>query len=263
MKSLINGITAQRNVQRFLSSILLAALLGSLAGQAVQVRAADLPFQAGEKLAYRISWSNFMEAGKAELAVTQTGPGSPTLYRFLLIAATTPAISTIYPFKDEFSSLYDTAAGAPSHFEKRFVERKRVVRETVDFDQFGRLAAIAVPRKPVQKVPIELGTQDPVSALYLIRTLNFKPGLQISFPVLDGGKIYLLDLHVAGTDLISTQAGSFNTYRIEIRLRREGLALNDKRITLWLSNDAKRLPVLIAVNLSLGSALIELTSMSN
>ena len=249
-----------RNVRRLL---LLVTTCVGMTGSVSTAWTADFPLRAGEKLTYRISWSNFLEAGSVELLATQTGSLEPGAFRLQLKAATTPAVSGLYPFKDEFTSLFDAALGLPSHFEKNFVEKKRIVRETVDFDQYGRSAFVFTPGKPRQKLYVDWGTQDPLSALYLIRGLTLKPGLQISFPVLDGGKVYQVDLQVTGSDLISTQAGSFPAQRLEVRLRRGGAFLNDKRLTLWVSSDDRKLPVLAAVNLSFGSALIELTSRSN
>jgi hypothetical protein len=232
-------------------------------GPVRKVWAVDSPFQVGEKLAYRISWSNFMEVGNVELLTSQAGSNAPGTIRLQLKAMTTSAITSVYPFKDEFVSLFDPVLGFPGHFEKNFVERKRTVKETVEFNQFERVATVAAPGKPLRKVPIEWGTQDPLSALYLMRGLGLKPGLQISFPVLDGGKVYQVDLQVTGSDLISIQAGSFNTQRVEVRLRQDNAALTDKRITVWFSTDNRKLPVLVAVNLSFGSALIELISRSD
>jgi hypothetical protein len=81
--------------------------------------------------------------------------------------------------------------------------------------------------------------------------------------VLDGGKTFQLDVRVTASDLISTALGSFNTHRVEASLRRDGVSLTDKRITIWFTSDNRKVPVLASVSLPVGSALIELTSQSN
>jgi len=220
------------------------------------------PFQAGERLRYRISWSNFVEAGTAELTV---GSGSQMIansYRLQLKASTTPAISNLYSFSDEFISLFDGGLAAPIQFEKNFVERKRQVRETLTFDQLNRSASLGSNGRS-SRISIEAGTQDPLSALYAVRSLVLRPGVQVSLPVLDGGRTYQLDVKVTASDLISTALGSFNTHRIEAGLRRDGVPLTDRKITIWLTNDSRKVPVLASVSLPVGSALIELTSQSN
>jgi hypothetical protein len=220
------------------------------------------PFQAGERLTYRISWSNFVEAGTAELTVGQGNQMIANSYRLQLKANSTPAISSLYSFADEFSSLFDAGLAAPIQFEKSFVERKRRVRETVAFDQLNRSAILGANGNSF-RISIEAGTQDPLSALYAIRGLVLRPGLQVSLPVLDGGKTFQLDVRVTTSDLISTTLGSFNTHRVEASLRREGVPLTDKTITIWFTSDNRKVPVLASVSLPVGSALIELTSKSN
>src|SRR5438309_6545055 len=131
-------------------------------------QADNLGFQVGERLTYRISWSNFMEAGTAELTV---GAGSSTVansYRLQLKAISTPTISRLYSFKDEFASFFDAGLSAPTRFEKSFIEKKREVRETVIFDQFNHSAAFVNGKQQADKIPIDAGTQDPLSALYAV-----------------------------------------------------------------------------------------------
>lgn len=237
---------------------IVSGLLSRMSG----VAAANNEFviQSGEKLTYRISWSNFIEAGSAELTVSQAGEGKASLFRFQLKAVASPSISKIYPFRDDFVSYFDSALGAPRRYEKNLTERSRVVKETVEFDQYGRFAVRENSRKQKQRFTTDLGTQDPISALYIIRGMGLKPGLRAIFPVQDGGRIYQLDLMVTGNDLISTNAGSFPTQRIEIFLRSDGSRPKDRRITLWMTSDSRSLPVLAAVDLPFGSALIELVS---
>jgi hypothetical protein len=220
-------------------------------------------FQVGERLTYRISWSNFIEAGTAELSVSSGSSTVANSYRLQLKAITTPAISGVYTFKDEFVSFFDAGLGAPWLFEKDFIEKKRTIKEKVIFDQVNRSATFTNSNKQTQTIPIDLGTQDPLSALYSVRSLGLKPGLQVIFPVLDGSKSYLVEIRVTGSDLISTSLGSFNTHRMEVALRREGVSVYDKKVTVWFTNDSRKIPVLASVSLPFGAALIELTSVSN
>ncbi len=224
------------------------------------VPAQPMVFRLGEKLTYRISWSNFIEAGTAELTVGQGDSLVANSYRFQLKATSTVAISNIYFFKDEFVSLFDAAYGAPTRFEKNFVEKKRSVKEIVTFDQMNRTATVVDSKRQTQRVIIEVGTQDPLSALYCIRGLGLRPGLQVILPVHDGGKNFQLEIKVVGSDLISTTLGSFETHRVEVGLKRDGSLLTDKKITVWFTNDANKVPVLASVALSFGAALIELVS---
>jgi hypothetical protein len=261
--SLILPLSLAVNPYLLLRSFQLAPSAPSATLLALPLSPADaVPFQAGERLSYRISWSNFVEAGTAELSVGQGSEMIANSYRLQLRANSTAAISGLYSFADDFVSLFDAGLAAPIQFEKNFVERKRRVRETLTFDQLNRTATLGVNGQS-SRISIEAGTQDPLSALYAIRGLVLRPGLQVSLPVLDGNKTFQLDVRVTASDLISTALGSFNTHRVEASLRRDGVAQTDKRITIWFTSDARKVPVLASVSLPVGSALIELTSQSN
>ncbi|MEW5976681.1 MAG: DUF3108 domain-containing protein [Acidobacteriota bacterium] len=215
-------------------------------------------YPAGEKLSYRITWSNLIEAGTAELTVGQPDTDAGTV-RLQLKAQNTPAISKLYTFSDDFVSTVDLGYGAPRQYEKRFVDKTRNIHETTLLDQFGRSARFTDSKGERRSFPIELGTQDPISLLYGIRNLGLQPGLRAIFPVIDGGKIYSVEIRVTGTELISTQLGSFQTHRVEATIRDAGgNPQPDKQITVWFSDDDRRVPVLASVFLRVGAALVEL-----
>lgn len=221
----------------------------------------SLPFQAGEKLSYRISWSNIVEAGTAELSATAED-GKPNSLRLQAKAVTSAAVATNYPFKDDFVSHFDTLTCSPWLYEKNFTERKKVVRDRVAFNQAQRTALFTNSRNQSKQMPIELGTQDPVSSLYALRSLGLTPGMQVTFPVLDGGIQYALQARVVAAELITVKLGSFNTHRVDVSLRRESGPVSNRSITAWISTDARRLPVLASVALPVGAAVIELTSVT-
>ena len=232
-----------------------------LASAVAEPPTGSLPFHAGERLSYRISWSNIVEAGTAELTVTAE-EGKPTSLRLQAKALTATAVAASYPFKDDFVSHFDTLSGCPWLYEKNFTERKRVVRDRVTFNQAQRTALFTNSKNQSKQLPIELGTQDPVSSLYALRSLGFTPGMQVTFPVLDGGIQYALEARVVATELITVKLGSFNAHRVDVSLRRESGALANRSITAWFSTDARRLPVLASVALPVGAAVIELTSVT-
>jgi hypothetical protein len=234
----------------------MAAMLASI------LRAANsdsLPFSPGEKLTYRVSWSNVIEAGTAELTVTPS-PKVAGALKLELRARTAPALGAGYSFSDDFVSHFQPSLGAPSLFEKNFTERKRVVKEQVTFNQVHRLANYTNSKKQSKQVSIELGTQDPISVLYALRSLGLKPGVQISLPVLDGGRLYSVEAKVAGTELITTKMGSFSASRVEISIQRDASKLGDRKVTVWFTNDARRVPVLASVALPVGAGIVELTA---
>lgn len=228
----------------------------------VDGRSGTLPFEVGERLAYRVSWAETLEAGTAELRVTSGGSRGSGAYRLVLDAGSTPAMASLYQLQFQCSSLFDPHQGISREYRRSFKENGRTVRDRVVFNPGGGTASYVDSRKQVNKLTIQLGAQDPVSAIYLLRTLGLKPGLRVLFPVVEGGETYEADVRVAGSELISTALGSFAAHRVEAVLRRGGSLLRDKKMTFWFTSDSRRIPVLASVALPFGSLLVELTSVS-
>ena len=222
----------------------------------------SVPFKVGERLAYRVSWLETFEAGTAELTVTSRDPKKSGAYRLRLDARTTEAIESSYRLNFRISSIFDLRLGASLEYRKFFEEKKRIVRESIIFNPLGHLAMFVNSKKESQTLPIEIGTQDPVSAMYFVRTLGLKPGLRFFFPIVEGGKTYQIDVTVVGTELISTGLGSFSAQRVKAVFRNSAGFLADSKITFWFTNDHRRVPVLAVVSLPLGSLLLELILIS-
>ena len=222
----------------------------------------SVPFKVGERLAYRVSWLETLEAGTAELTVTSRDPKNSGAYRLRVDARTTQAVESSYSLNFRISSIFDLRLGASLEYRKSFEEKKRVVRESIVFNPLGRLAIFVNSKKESQVLPIEIGTQDPVSAMYFVRSFGLKPGLRFFFPIVEGGKTYQIDVTVVGTELISTGLGSFSTQRVKAVFRNSAGLLADSKMTFWFTNDHRRIPVLAVVSLPLGSLLLELILIS-
>jgi hypothetical protein len=225
-----------------------------------QSQANNFPFPVGEKLSFRVSWSNTIDAGSADLTVGQANSTGNDLLRIQLKALTSPNLSNNYSFKDEFVSYFDLGLSAPRSFQKNFTERKRVVDEKMEFDQVNRHVVVTQSKKIARKFSIETGTQDPISSLYAMRIVTLRPGMTLSFPVMDGERTYRLDARVTGQELITTKLGNFNSHRTEIHIRPVDSSSSERTIVVWFSSDQRRLPVLAMVSLPVGSAVIELVS---
>jgi hypothetical protein len=215
-------------------------------------------YQPGEQLNYRISWEKIVVAGTAQMVVKSRH----NLYEFSLKAQSSPALGALCNMTGEFSSVYDTANGAPIQFEKKFLLNKKNVSEIVVFNQSaGRVHWQSLKNEP-RDFSVETGTQDPLSSVYSLRSLALKPGMQLFFPLLDGGRKYLLRVRVVDREMVSVSMGSFQTVRLEVDWQLDGLLVSGKKVTVWLTEDSRKLPVLASVVLPIGTGLIELTSFS-
>ena len=220
------------------------------------------PFKLGEKLVYRISYLETIEAGTAHLDVTSGGSKHSKLFRLRLKAKSSLAINSIYQLNFEYLSIFDLKLGSSREYRKYLRETKKIVRESMTFNPQQGIATLANKKKELKRIPVELGIQDPVSALYFLRTLQLKPGLRIIIPVIEGESIYQVHIKVLGNELISNSIGGFLVHKVEAVIKLGQNFLNNKKITFWFTRDQRKIPVLASVSLAFGSVLVELVEMT-
>jgi hypothetical protein len=113
---------------------------------------------------------------------------------------------------------------------------------------------------PSQRVAVPRLSLDPLSAIYVMRAIPFKPGVVIVMPVVDGSDIYQAKWGVAGPELVRTTLGSLPAWRLTPTLEDgKGKPIADHRVTLWISDDARRLPLRLQVGLPVGSFTLTLS----
>ena len=87
---------------------------------------------------------------------------------------------------------------------------------------------------------------------------GFKPGDKMNIVFWDGNKIYVLQLNFSGYEVVKTGAGKFRCIKME-PVFKAGSAFSKKApLILWISDDSRKLPVLIRLNFKVGSVKCEL-----
>ncbi|HYV46203.1 MAG TPA: DUF3108 domain-containing protein [Myxococcaceae bacterium] len=94
---------------------------------------------------------------------------------------------------------------------------------------------------------------DAVSAIYSLRSMDLAPGAGFCFDVAGGGRYWRLSGHRAGgEERVDTPAGSFQAFRLEATATRADDASVHYQVRLWVSTDARRLPVALEVGTGIG-----------
>jgi hypothetical protein len=94
--------------------------------------------------------------------------------------------------------------------------------------------------------------------LYSLRTLNLQPGQTTQVAVSDGKKSVLARVEAQQREDIKTPAGSFKTIRYEAFLFNDVLYRRYGHLYIWLTDDARKLPVQIRVRLQFAIGTITL-----
>jgi uncharacterized protein DUF3108 len=214
-----------------------------------------VPFKAGEILSYDISWSDYLTAANATVTVKDKRPsfGSTAYY---LVAEGQPVgfVAAIYSVYYKVDSLLDVYTLLPQRGSVFSQEGRRRRMQVTRFDQARRQATYEMTTATVQKRELRLSSpaHDPLSALYLLRTLSMKQGETTTLAIVNDGALYNVRVTIAGREPIETPLGRQNAWKLTPQaLDSRGTPAGDQ-VTIWISDDARRLPLRIDAKLDVG-----------
>ena len=249
--------------------ILCAILLGTQTAWTEQsrkdmhnIKTTSRPFKSGEKLTYTVSWSRLVKAGVATLEVKsgKTKNGR-RIYTVTSVARSAGFVSTFYKIRDTVQSIIDAEELYSLSYSIDSRHGKRKKKRQMIFDQEShRVKFIRDGREDTYEIPLRV--QDALSSLYYARTRDdLAAGKNIFVDVHEKKKTWSVEVQYIGKDTIITPAGSFKTYKVKTYPRYEGVFRHKGEITIWITDDARRIPVQMKSTITIGSIVATLTDM--
>jgi hypothetical protein len=229
-----------------------------------------LPFKVGENLLYNVSFERLIFSGAIgdlKFSVSQAENQPPefiTLKADLVSKGLFPSLFGI-KVKDQFSAVVNKEdfalfslsklrqEGKTNTEEKNQVNRK-AGRVTYTFRDLANKTA--TPKVVESECPNWV--QDIISAIYFLRTQEFKQGTVIPIPITDHGQNYVIDAVIGKREEIKVGAGKFQTFKVETKAFSGRLVKRSGELFLWFSDDERRLPVKARVKVSGTTVNIEL-----
>jgi len=224
-----------------------------------------VPFHVGEVLTYDVAWSTYLTAGTATLTVKERRPIGRGAFAYDLIGEGKPSafLDKLYHLYYKAESLLDTKALQPSLFTVYSDERGRTKLRTMRFLSSTSIEYEPKASAPREKYTIPALAQDPLSAIYVMRAISLKAGQVLTMPVVDGGDVYNAKWQIAGPETVATGVGPISAWRLTPTLTdAKGKPITNRRVTLWMSNDARKLPVKFQAGLAVGSFTLTLARAS-
>jgi hypothetical protein len=219
-----------------------------------------VPFKAGETLEYDIGWSSFVTAGTATVAVKEKKPSyGSTAYYIVAEGRPTPLVSKLYTLYYKADTLIDVYSLLPQRGSLYSEEGKRRRMKTTTFDQSAKKANYQIETRTVVKKDLAIPgfTQDALSAIYVLRSIPFKAGEKFNMPVSDNGNIYRVQMQVGASEPVKTGLGTITGLRITPVIT--GPDKDSPRgLALWISDDARRLPLKMEAQLLVGKFTVTL-----
>jgi Protein of unknown function (DUF3108). len=107
---------------------------------------------------------------------------------------------------------------------------------------------------------------DVLSAIYYCRNIDFnkyKPGVQIPFTMFIDDKYYSLYVRYLGKEKIKTKYGRFNAIKFKPLLIEGTIFTGGEKMTVWVSDDANKMPLRIESPISVGSVKVDMMDYKN
>jgi hypothetical protein len=240
----------------------LGMLVAASSAAAGSPPARSLPFAGGEHLRYVIRYG-IIHAGFSTLNVDE-GPvikGHRT-WKITSQAWSNKVMDVLYNVRDRNESWMDREGLYSHHFEQDLHEGSYAAKRWIDYN-YGAQQFVRIEERGGKQTRIE-GTlpgpvQDVFSSLYYARTLPLEPGKSYEFLTNSDGKNWTLKINVLRRETVNVKAGKFSCVVVEPMMLSEGIFKNKGRLLVWLTDDDKRIPVLIRTQVSVGSVSAELT----
>jgi len=254
--------------------------------------AKSLPFEPEEELTYEAEFSKLLlrginiaefkfALGRAQAATTTTAAAAPARP-----GATPPPANIIIKgdvvargwfrklfgidFQYNTESVIDPTSLLILSNSTRDEQGKRLRTSEAVFDRTQNLLTwtqrnpndpLSEPR--VVRVPLQNAGHDLVSAIYFLRTQTLEPGRHLELNISDSGAVYRIPVRVGARKRMKTIVGRVQAVRVDVEIfGAERLVDRKGEMTLWITDDARRLPVRARINTDIGTLDINLKKVS-
>ncbi len=226
------------------------------------VKTVNHAFAPGEKLTYSISWSKFLQAGVAVQEIKEElTPDGKRIYRFVSTTRSVGMVEAFYPVRDTVESIVDAEDLSSVSFSLKQNHGGKKRHRELAFDRKNKTVRIAIDDDKPETLTVPDRVQDSLSSLYYVRTRqDFTVEKPILVDIVDGGKLWLVEVYTLGKERIKTPAGEFNTIKIKTYPKYEGVFMHKGEIFIWVTDDERKIPVLMQSKIAIGSIVVTLTN---
>lgn len=234
-----------------------------------QTKQKSEPFNAGENLSYEAKFSKIVQ-GIAVADLNFTVEKAANGKDFLIKSDAVTKGTLLKLFSKKFIQNYQSTISGTDFTIKRTVKRDQQgdrVRESEALFDYKAKKVIFVETDPNDAArtprqiasPIPNDTQDLVTAIYTLRRLTLAVGKTFEINVSDSGLVYKIPVRVTARELQKTISGRVWCFRVEPELFGANRLIDQKgSMIVWITDDAKRLPIRSQINLNIGKFEVKL-----
>ena len=255
--------------------MMMKKLVGSLL--IIFIFACDAAIFAQKPEAYTIG-ENLVYEGKYSKAILRGVPGADLSFAVesapdsqdFLIKSEVKSKGTLVKLFFKFNLNVQSTADGKNYSVKRTVKRDEQgdrVRESEALFDYQAKKVIYVETDPNDAArpprqiasPIVRDTQDLITAVYTLRRLPLAVGKTFELSVSDSGLVYKIPVRVTAREQQKTILGKVWCFRLEPEVFGANRLVDGKgSLILWITDDARRLPVRSQINASIGKVEVKL-----
>lgn len=219
-------------------------------------------FQHGEELVYKIYYNlNFIWVPAGEVSFRVFDEGSQ--YHYQAKGKTYDSYEWFYTAKDDYDSWVDKNTLLPNYSERSVNEGDYHLFEKISFNQTAKQTTVwRATKRGDPETKSEHSVQDQVfdvlSTLYYLRSLDFgsqQPGYSVPFRIFMDNEEFPLTMKYIGRDAKKRVygMGRYKTLKFQPEVIVGNVFKDGAKMTVWVSDDQNRIPLLIETPISVGS----------
>lgn len=214
------------------------------------------PFAVGESLTFNVSWAGFGSAARLEMHVADQGAffGHQGLQLVSRVQTIGQARSVFLELDNQYVSYVDSATMLPHRLETSIRQGAKQSQQTVVIDQEGR----TLRSTDDSSIGLTADCFDVTSLVYALRMRALPSGSKSKFTLTYGRDLWEIEAGADSSGKLAVQSGTYDTTEIELTAKGK----SKYKVKLWLTNDQRRLPVLITAKLPFGEVRAELSSVA-
>jgi hypothetical protein len=226
----------------------------------VKTETTKTSFKEGEWLKFRIHFG-IINAGYATLKLKNSRKKGKLLYHAIGKGWTSGAARMFYEIDDNYESYFTKDTIKPIKFKRRVDEEGYLIRRDLYFDHKENEVTIKDLEKKTEIQVAIKNVQDMVSAFYYVRNIdlsNVQEGDEIEVDLFFDGETYPFKLKFLEKEILKSKFGKIKTWKIRPLVQQGRVFEGQESLTLWVTDDANKLPIRIKADLVVGSLKADL-----
>lgn len=257
--------------QILLFCILCLVGLTSAKAQVVSNNNSPHAFSVGEELTYVLSYNWFFiwtDVGEVRFRVLADTLNSNSLLHLNVFGTSYPFYDLFFKVRDVYESWVKPSTLIPIRFNRDISEGGYTKENEYDFNWKSNEVDARIRRRGGENqfytIPVEPGTVDVVTAIYISRNLDFSKAVPLTsyqVSVILDRKIYKVKYTYLERETKKVRGiGELNTLKFRVELIAGDVFKEGQYLFVWVSDDLNRIPVYIDSPIKVGSVRGRLSS---